>query len=228
MTATSISTRHPATRFGSLIAGFLLVLVAAQPAMAVSWGGESRLTADENYRPTILRTGGSRAIAIWQRGSNLYARRTGNGGLSWTARQTIASNLALNYSASSNGASVDVTYTKRVTRSDGSYAVRLWYRRSTDHGATWGTAKPLTSSTSKVMDQAVARKSGGRVSIVWTGMTSGNLYLRTSSDGGATFGAAKFIAQDEQLGAGPRDHLSERPADRDRLRGHLRRVHLRT
>lgn len=196
MTASaSIPTRSATTRLGALVAGLLLVLVAVQPAMAVSWGGESRLSAADNHKPTILRTGPSRAIAIWQRGSTLYARRTADGGVTWTTRQTVASGIFLGYSAASNGASVDVAYTKRTVHADGSSAVRLYYRRSTDHGATWKTAKALTSSTSKVMDQAVARKSGGRVSVVWTGMTSGNLYMRTSSDGGATFGAARFVAK---------------------------------
>ena len=53
----------------------------------------------------------------------------------------------------------------------------------------------MTSNASNIIDQAVARHSSGRVTIAWTGYSTGRLYLRTSADGGASFGSARYIGK---------------------------------
>ena len=142
------------------IAGILLVLVTAQPASAaVTWAGDVKLASTDSFQPRILRTGAASAIAIWQRGPTAYARRTADGGKTWSARQTIASNIEFRISAASSGARVDIAYTKRYTTSTGAIARRLYYRRSADGGATWGSQRALTSTTSQVADQAIAHRS---------------------------------------------------------------------
>ncbi|MFL5673240.1 MAG: sialidase family protein [Chloroflexota bacterium] len=188
-TRRSIDTRRLAA-----VAGILLVLVTAQPAAAaVTWAGDVNVATTDTYKPQILRTGASRAIAIWQRGTTAYARRTSNGGVSWSARQTIATNLEFRISAASSGARVDLAYVKRSTNSSGTVVRRVYYRRSSDGGATWGTQRALTSTSSQVADQAIAHRSNGQVSIAWTGLYSGNIYMRTSTDHGATFASAKYV-----------------------------------
>ena len=186
-------------------AGMLLILVTAQPASAaVTWANDVKLTATDSYQPRILRTGASSAIAIWQRGQTAYARRTSDGGKTWTARQTIASNLEFRISAASSGRRVDIAYTKRYTTSTGAIARRLYYRRSADGGATWGSQRALTSTTSQIADQAIAHRSTGQVSVAWTGLYSGNIYMRTSIDHGATFAAAKAVAHTNNSEVGRR------------------------
>jgi hypothetical protein len=188
--------RKPLLRRASiraLIAGTLLAVVLTQPAAAVTWVGESRLTATANYHPTILRTGATSAISIWQHGQNVYARRTGNGGSTWASTQTLVTGIWFNVSAASSGMNVDLAYVKQVRNADGSTSRRLYYKRSTNGGATFGSARAMTSTGSNIGDQAIARHSAGQVSIAWTGLTSGNIYMRTSIDGGATFGAARYV-----------------------------------
>lgn len=182
-----------ASRLAALVAGVLLVLLAAQPVMALSWGGQVRLSSEAVYRPQILRTGPSRAIALWQVGDQIKVRRTADGGTTWTSTVTVTSGINLDFAASALGSKVDLAYTKKVRNSDGFVSIRLYYKRSEDGGATWQTATRLTSTTSRIMDQDVSRAPNGRVSVVWTGYSTGNLYVRSSTDDGGSFGSARFV-----------------------------------
>jgi hypothetical protein len=196
MTATSTSpatsVSHP-TRIKAAIAGILLALLITHPASAVTWVGEAQLTTTSNYQPRILRTGSTSAIAIWQSGQNVYGRRTGNGGVSWAPTQTLVTGIWFTVSAASSGANVDLAYVKQITNADGSTSRRLYHKRSTNGGASWGSAHRMTSLGSNIGDQAIARHSNGQVSIAWIGLTTGNIYMRTSIDGGVSFGAARYV-----------------------------------
>jgi hypothetical protein len=179
---------------GSLAALLLLALTAA-PALAIEWGGEAKLTTANTYRPKILRTGPSSAIAVWTGGA-VYARRTADGGRTWTARMTLASNIGLYGSVSGIGQRVDLAYVQVVRcPTDGSQARRLFYRRSLDGGASWSTPRALTTPCSQIADQDVARHSNGQVSVAWTGLYTGRMFMRTSTDGGASFGPAQAAGQ---------------------------------
>ena len=167
------------------------LVLSAQPALAVTWAGEVRITDNDTLRPTLRRTGPSSAILVWQHGPLLYARRTNDGGQSWSAQTTVATNLAVGWSVAASGASVDVVWVRQVP---GQTAMRLYYRRSLDGGASWQAARALTGSTSRVADAAVARHSNGQVSVVFTGYTTGKIYIRTSANGGTTFVSKRQLA----------------------------------
>jgi hypothetical protein len=205
MTATTTNitstVRRPA-RIGATIAGTLLALVIAHPAAAVTWTGDAQLTATSNYQPRILRTGGTSAIAIWQYGQNVYGRRTGNGGASWTATQTLVTGIWFTVSAASSGANVDLAYVRQIKNADGSTSRRLYFKRSANGGVSWGSARAMTSTGSNIGDQAIARHSNGQVSIAWIGLTSGNIYMRTSVDGGVSFGAARYVGHSKNSEVG--------------------------
>jgi hypothetical protein len=196
MTATTTNTTttvsHPA-RIRAAIAGVLMALVITHPASAVTWSSDTQLTATGNYKPQILRTGSTSALAIWQMGTNVYGRRTGNGGASWSATQTLVTGIWFTVSSASSGMNVDLAYVKQIKNADGSTSRRLYHKRSTNGGATWGSARAMTSATSNIGDQAIARHSAGQVSIAWIGLTTGNIYMRSSIDGGATFGVARYV-----------------------------------
>ena len=199
-----VATRPSRRWIGSSLAAFLLVVLTAAPALAVSWGGEVRLSGAMTYKPEIVRTGASSALVTWQTGSSIYARRTADGGRTWSGAQLLASGIGLGPSLAGDGQKVDLTYVKRVTAPDGGAAWRLFYRRSTNGGATWASPRALTSASSQIADQDVARHANGQVSVVWTGLYSGRLYIRTSTDGGTTFGAARPAGQTSNWEPGAR------------------------
>ena len=191
---TAPTTTHPSRRRATaIIAGALLLLLVAQPVLAIEWGSAVRLSSHDNYRPRVFRTGPASALTVYQRGSYAYARRSVDGGKTWSAPAQIASAIRVNFSAAAEDSKVDIAYVRRVTTSTGATAYRLFYRRSLDGGATWQASRAMTSSTSNIADQAVARHSSGRVTIAWTGYDTGRLYMRTSADGGGTFGSARYI-----------------------------------
>ena len=230
MTATikdTTTTVSHTTRMRAAIVGILLALVVTHPAAAATWSGDAQLTATGNYQPRILRTGGASAISIWQYGQNVYGRRTGDGGTTWAPTQTLVTGIWFTVSASSSGANVDLAYVKKIRNADGSTSRRLYYKRSTNGGASWGSARAMTSTGSNIGDQAIARHSNGQVSIAWIGLTSGNIYMRTSIDSGATFsGSTLRRAQQELRGRPDGRYVPRRPPARDRDRRDVHRLHL--
>ena len=222
-TTTTISHK---TRMRAALVGILLALVVTHPAAAATWSGDAQLTATSNYQPRILRTGGTSAISIWQSGPNVYGRRTGDGGTTWAPTQTLVTGIWFTVSASSSGANVDLAYVKKIKNADGSTSRRLYYKRSTNGGASWGSARAMTSTGSNIGDQAIARHSNGQVSIAWIGLTSGNIYMRTSIDSGATFSGARYVGHSNNSEVGRGRHVSRRPPARDRDRRDVHRLHL--
>ena len=194
MTAPTPTTRF-ARRATTVLAGTLLVLLIAQPVFAVEWGSAVRLSANDNYQPRLFRTGPAKALMVWQRGSSAYARHSTDSGTTWSSPITIASGMRLNFAASAYGSKVDIAYVRQTTSPTGGKAYRLYYRRSLDGGATWEAPRAVTSASSNIHDQALARHANGRVTIAWTGYSTGSLYLRTSADGGTTFGPARYIGK---------------------------------
>src|SRR5687768_13159010 len=134
-------------RASAVIAGALLLLLVAQPVLAVEWAPAIRLSSQGNYQPRILRTGPTSALTVYQRGSYAYARRSVDSGQTWSAPVQIASKIRLNFSASAYGKKVDIAYVRQVTTSTGT-SNRLYYRRSLDGGATWQVSRAMTSSSS--------------------------------------------------------------------------------
>ena len=163
--------------------------------LAVEWGPAVQLSSKENYQPRLFRTGPEKALMVWQHGTTAYARRSVDGGTTWSAPIAIASGIRLNFAASAYGSKVDIAYVRQTTSPTGAKAYPLYYRRSLDGGATWEAPRALTSSSSNIHDQAVAHHSSGRVTVAWTGYTTGRLYLRTSADSGTTFGPARYIGK---------------------------------
>jgi hypothetical protein len=193
MLSSSINPISARRRMSGLAGLALLLLLSAQPVLAITWGPAIRLSSSETYRPEIVRTGTSSAVAVWQRGSNAYARRTVDAGKTWSSAVTVASGLRVSISVAGAAGKVDLAYVKQVASPTGGPAYRLFYRRSLDGGATWKAAVALTSPSSRIADQDVARHANGQVSVAWTGLTTGNLYTRTSRDGGGTFAPARYV-----------------------------------
>jgi BNR repeat-like domain len=75
------------------------------------------------------------------------------------------------------------------------YNYEIYYKRSSDGGATWGGAQRLTWNSGVSAAPAIAVDSGGAVQVVWSDNTPGNdeIYAKKSTDGGSTWSAAKRL-----------------------------------
>ena len=67
---------------------------------------------------------------------------------------------------------------------------QIYYKRSTDGGATWGPDTLISAGASGAEHPAIA-VSGGRVFVVWHDFRNSqpDVYLRASADGGSTWGS---------------------------------------
>jgi hypothetical protein len=85
-----------------------------------------------------------------------------------------------------------------VWHSDRSGNDDLWYKTSSDRGATWSSAVQFTSDAGSDAWPAITQASDGQLWVVWTSGRSGNsdLWYRTSSNGGATWSADTQLTTD--------------------------------
>lgn len=201
---------------GGLLAAGLAIALTASPTLAVDWGPDVKLSSTMTSDHELVPTGPNSAIAVWQRTSTLIARRTTDGGRTWLPSQTLATRVTLGIGIASVGQNLDLVYPVRVAcPSTGEFVSRLFYRRSTNGGATWTAPRALTSACSQVVEPDVARSADGQVSIVWTGLMTGRILMLTSRNGGATFGPAVHLAtttirdRDTAAGGGSCCHVAK-------------------
>ncbi len=71
----------------------------------------------------------------------------------------------------------------------------IYYKRSTDGGATWSAVKRLTWTSGDSFSPAVAVDSSNSIHVVWYDNTPGHfeIYYRRSPDGGTTWGTVKRL-----------------------------------
>ena len=157
-----------------------------------SWGADTRLTNNTAYSeyPSIS-VAGSAVHVVWndfRDGSDqIYYKRSTDGGASWGPDIRLT-----NDSVSSQYPSVSVSgpvvYVVWTDWRDGNY--EIYYKCSTDGGASWGTDTRLTNNPFTSLFPSVS-VSGLFVHVVWIDSRDGNdqLYYACSTDGGASWGA---------------------------------------
>lgn len=162
----------------------------------VSWGADIRLTFktqiiinggiyQESFFPTVA-VSGSVVHVVWhdERDGNyeIYYKRSVDGGKNWGADTRLS-----NASASSDAASIAVSgsnvYVVWEDERDRNY--QIYYKLSTDGGASWGEETPLTKTYAQSENPCVSA-SGSDVHVVWQDNRDGNyeMYYKRSTDGG--------------------------------------------
>jgi len=158
----------------------------------LTWGSDVRLTnaADSSLGPT-LSISGTAAYLVWEdlRDGNreIYFKRSTDAGVTWGADARLSNNPSSSswpVVAVSSGA-VHVAWWD--TRDGGIY--KVYYRRSTDGGVTWGTETRLSNTANYSAFPTIAA-SGNVVHVAWEEYEgSYNTFYKRSTDNGATWGA---------------------------------------
>jgi hypothetical protein len=157
-----------------------------------NWGADLRLTSNSSASwNTSLSVSGSILHVIWidDRDGNweIYYKRSTDGGALWEADTRLSNNSSYSEfpSVSVSASEVHAVWTDNR---DGNY--EIYYRRSSDGGASWGTETRLTTNASFSLTPSV-KSFGSSVHVVWRDNRDGNyeIYYKRSTDGGLSWGA---------------------------------------
>jgi hypothetical protein len=158
----------------------------------LTWGPDTRLTnsAAVSQYPVIASSGASVHIA-WFDGRDgnyeIYYKHTSDGGANWTSDTRLTFNSADSWfpTISVSGSAVHIAwYDLRDVNQE------IYYKRSTDDGATWGSDVRLTSN-SQNSGHASTAASGTGIHVVYENNQNTNIqiYYKRSTDGGTTWEA---------------------------------------
>ncbi len=153
-------------------------------------------SGDSRYTSIAIDSNGSIHM-VWQDdtpgNSEIYYKRSTDGGATWT----WATRLTWTAGASYNPAiAIDSADNIHVVWDDWTPGnSEIYYKRSTDGGATWTWAKRLTWTQGDSLRPDIAIDSTNNIHIVWDDRTPGNseIYYKRSTDGGATWSADMIL-----------------------------------
>ena len=153
----------------------------------VTWGADTRLTnaLKESYMPCAAASGSVVSI-VWydSRDGNpeIYCKRSTDAGATWEADTRLTNNTANSFlpSVAVSGSFVHVVWSDYRDTDE-----ELYYKRSTDGGATWGADTRLTNAPG-FSDWPCVAASGPLVHIVWWDKRDGegSVYYKRSVDAG--------------------------------------------
>jgi len=179
----------------------VLALSSAQSVYA-SWSTATRITSDtgESSFPSVASSStGQYVYMVWKDNTpgnfEIYLKRSTNYGVSWSSalRMTLntGSSERPSVACSSNGQYVYLVW---ADDTPGNY--EIYFKRSTNYGASWGTAARITINTGLSRYSSVACSSTGQyVYLAWDDTTNWNfeIYFRRSTNYGVNWGAAVRI-----------------------------------
>ncbi len=158
-----------------------------------SWGADTRLTNNtgQSWYPAVS-VSGSSVHVVWYDGRDgndeIYYKRSTDGGVSWGADTRLTNNTSLSQrpSVAATGTDVHVLWTDFRDGSD----AEIYYKRSGDGGANWGTDTRLTNTVGISYNPSAA-VSGSALHLVWYDNRDGNqeIYYKRSTDNGLSWGA---------------------------------------
>jgi hypothetical protein len=157
------------------------------------WSASQRLTWTSGYSeyPAVLVDSSGNVHVVWQAhipvNSEIYYKRSTDGGATWTPSQRLTWN---SYYSGSPAIAVDSSGNLHVVWYDSATTnFEIHYRKSTDGGTTWTPSQRLTWTPGYSENPAIAVDSSGNLHVVWDDDTPGNyeIYYKRSTDGGATW-----------------------------------------
>ena len=167
-----------------------------------TWESAVKLTSGGAAQyPCSLEISGSHLHLVWPDSRNgtweVYYKRSTDGGDTWAEDVRLTPGVDLfRMGTAISGATLHVAWASRslvVPTPAGTHTWgEIYYKRSTDDGATWGPDVRLTVPDSSAMRPSIAAV-GENVHLIWfdqrdkTGLLDWRIYTKRSVDGGATW-----------------------------------------
>jgi hypothetical protein len=166
-----------------------------------TWSAAKRLTwtAGSSEVPDLAVDSSGAIHVAWQDDTpgndEIFYKKSTDGGASWTSVKRLTWTSGASWRpdiAIGQGQAISAIWGDDTTAQ---YEYEIYYKRSTDGGASWDPVKRLTwtAGTSDGADMAIDSSNG--VHIVWRNYSQGqgNLYYKQSTDGGTTWSSNKKL-----------------------------------
>lgn len=157
-----------------------------------TWQSIVNLSDDLSAGNAQLAAVESNVFVVWENGAigrgDIMSRRSTDNGNTWESTFNVSDNPLESTEAkiAASGSRVYVAWAQEMML--GSTSHDIFFRRSTDGGATWKPVRNLSNNDGQSFDQEVAA-SGSNVYVVWIDETPGNheILFKRSTDNGATW-----------------------------------------
>lgn len=176
------------------------------PDAGSSWEADTRLSNNSllSEYPSVS-VSGQAVHVVWvdtrDGNSEIYYKRSGDGGSSWGAdtRLTNNSSLSEDPSVSVSGQVIHIVF---YDNRDGNY--EIYYKRSTDGGSSWGADVRLTNNA-LISGRPTLAISGQSAHIIWHDNRDGNyeIYFKRSTDGGLNWSSDTRLTNNPSLSEYP-------------------------
>ena len=155
------------------------------------------LTSGTSQFPAIAVNSAGYLHVVWQDNTlgndEVYYKKSTDGGATWSASRRLTWNAGYSTHPTIAVNSAGHIHLVWFDNSPGNY--EIYYRKSTDGGATWSASQRLTSTSGSSEFPVIAVDSAGHIHLVWSDNSLGNyeIYYRKSTNGGATWSASKRL-----------------------------------
>ncbi len=165
------------------------------------WSATKRLTwnSGASSQPAIAMDSTNAVHVVWRDDTpgnyELYHKKSTDGGTSWSTAKRLTWTSGFSYGQVIAIDSADAIHVVWIDDTSGSQEV--YYKRSTDAGATWTQDQALTSTSTFHQYPAIAIDSSDAIHVAWEDDTvahSYEIFYRRSTDGGATWSAAQRLS----------------------------------
>jgi len=166
-----------------------------------TWTSSKRFTwnSGSSVVPVVTVDSNDHLHVVWQDYTpgnyELYHKRSTDGGTTWSKCQRLTWNIVASYdpvvTVDSND-HIHVLWEEECT--PGNY--EIYYKRSTNGGASWTATKRLTWNAGYSTDPAIAVDSSNHLHVVWTDDSKDynyEIFYKRSTDGGTTWSKYRRI-----------------------------------
>jgi hypothetical protein len=179
-----------------LLAAWMFYLAAYALA---DWSPARRLTwtAGDSRFPAIAMDSSDTVHVVWEDDTpgnwEIYYKKSTDSGTSWSAARRLTWTLGDSHRPAMAIDSSDIIHVFWDDDTPG--GMEIYYKRSSNGGASWGAAQRLTWTSGSSYDTAVAIDSSDAIHIAWYGYSPGvpEIYYKRSPDGGATWNPVKRL-----------------------------------
>ena len=167
--------------------------------MGSTWSATHRLTysSEPSETPDIDISSGGVIYVVWSDSSSgngdIYLKKSTDGGNSWSALTRLTWNNGESKNPRIKIDSGGALHVAWQDKTPGNF--EIFYRRSTDGGATWSALKRLTWTSGNSYHPALDAGGDGRVHVLWDDVSSGNaeIYYKNSADNGISWPGAQRL-----------------------------------